>query len=108
MAGYRYRGTRLDFPLDCRGRYGGGDDRHRYRGEPVCLKCKAVKKDINARRRSGRPLPKVPVTSRIKCGTNSGYQKHMRDRTPPCDPCLEAHAEAKRNWCRKTVDTHSE
>lgn len=36
-----------------------------------------------------------PKTAR--CGTDSGYHRHIkRDRTPPCEPCLDAHAEASR------------
>lgn len=38
-----------------------------------------------ARRKS--PEPAV-------CGTNSGHRKHVRDKTPICDPCRQAHADA--------------
>ena len=31
---------------------------------------------------------------KAKCGTPSGYQKHYRERTLACEPCLKAHAEA--------------
>lgn len=31
-----------------------------------------------------------------KCGTYSGYQKHLRTRTEPCPPCREAKNEANR------------
>ena len=109
MAGYTYGGTRPDLPLDCRGGYGAsGAEWHRRRGEPTCEKCKASRNHANALRRAGLPVPRIPAPSRVECGTNSGYQRHMREGTLACDPCLEAHAEAERNWCRKTVDTHSE
>ena len=29
-----------------------------------------------------------------KCGTSSGYQKHLRERTIACADCLAAHADA--------------
>ena len=40
------------------------------------------------------PKPRLPVV----CGTNSGYQKHIRDRTKPCDPCKVAHTENARKY----------
>ncbi len=30
------------------------------------------------------------------CGTDSGYAKHKRDHSTPCDPCRAAHAESAR------------
>lgn len=29
-----------------------------------------------------------------KCGTNSGYSKHLREQTEICGPCRQAHADA--------------
>ncbi len=26
----------------------------------------------------------------VECGTRNGYLKHLRDGTPPCDPCKAA------------------
>jgi hypothetical protein len=41
-----------------------------------------------------------------KCGTNGGYQTHVLRKTPKCQPCKEAHAEAARAWrCRPTMRT---
>lgn len=31
-------------------------------------------------------------------GSNSGYQKHMRDRTEPCEACRAAHRVHVRRW----------
>lgn len=31
---------------------------------------------------------------RANCGTRSGYQKHLRERTEPCKPCRRASADA--------------
>lgn len=32
----------------------------------------------------------------IRHGTDAGYQTHRRHRIPMCDPCREAHREARR------------
>jgi hypothetical protein len=34
----------------------------------------------------------------VACGTNSGYQKHIRDGTTPCVPCKMAHTENARKY----------
>ena len=36
-----------------------------------------------------------PVTE-ARCGTESGYTRHVRTGTRPCDACKEAHASAER------------
>lgn len=36
-----------------------------------------------------------------KCGTNSGYQKHVKLNTPKCQPCKDAHAAAQLAWQRR-------
>lgn len=42
-------------------------------------------------------------------GTNAGHRAHITDKTPPCQPCKDAHATYRRNlWRRKylmRVDT---
>ena len=38
-----------------------------------------------ARKGPGRPRTTV-------CGTSSGYQRHLLDGTPTCNPCRKAHA----------------
>lgn len=35
------------------------------------------------------------------CGTNSGYQKHIKQKTPKCQPCRDAHAAAQVAWQRR-------
>ena len=32
------------------------------------------------------------------CGTYAGYQQHHLRHEPPCEPCIEAHREYKRQW----------
>jgi hypothetical protein len=32
------------------------------------------------------------------CGTYAGYQQHHLRREPPCEPCIQAHREYKRQW----------
>lgn len=35
------------------------------------------------------------------CGTDAGYQQHLRNAEPPCDPCRAAHAEQARRHRRR-------
>lgn len=37
-------------------------------------------------------MPRPPA----KCGTDSGYTKHLRNKQEPCAECREAHAEENR------------
>ena len=46
------------------------------------------------RRRPGETL--LPMREPARCGTASGYKRHTRDRTPPCDACKEANTAEKR------------
>lgn len=40
-----------------------------------------------------------------KCGTDSGYYRHHRtDKTPPCNPCREAHNLAERRRVAKAKE----
>ena len=32
------------------------------------------------------------TTGRAQHGTNGGYVRHLKDKTPPCAECLRAHA----------------
>lgn len=47
---------------------------------------------------------------RAKCGTDSGYRRHLARREKACDDCLIAHAEAnrrpgkRRTWVRCGTD----
>jgi hypothetical protein len=34
----------------------------------------------------------------VICGTLSGYQRHLRDKTPTCDPCKEANRIRRREY----------
>lgn len=40
--------------------------------------------------------PKQPTSP--KCGTNAGYQDHIRKKTEKCKPCKAAHNEALKKW----------
>lgn len=57
-----------------------------------------------------RPRPK-PQTRRsptpVACGTNAGYRKHIRDKTPTCEPCRKAHAR-EHNRLRHTGTTKAQ
>jgi hypothetical protein len=35
--------------------------------------------------------------SKIECGTPAGFNKHYRNKTDKCAPCLDAHREHMRN-----------
>jgi hypothetical protein len=56
---------------------------------------------------SGRPSrAKPPHERKVKvatCGTDSGYKKHLRDKTPTCTPCREAHNVTVRAYDRNRV-----
>lgn len=38
-------------------------------------------------------LRPVAAHNAVVCGTDSGYQRHVRAHTVACDPCLRAHSE---------------
>jgi hypothetical protein len=38
------------------------------------------------------------TTTSERCGTNAGYQAHMRDGSPPCAECRDAHRVNHRDW----------
>ncbi len=37
----------------------------------------------------------------IRHGTNTGYQQHMLAKTPPCQPCKDAHRAYMRDYHRR-------
>jgi hypothetical protein len=39
------------------------------------------------------------------CGTNGGYQRHLRLRTRPCRPCKDAKADWQATYRRQTGET---
>lgn len=47
----------------------------------MCFDCTLVERDLAAMH-----------------GTNAGYYRHLKDRTLACDPCIEAHRVAVREW----------
>jgi hypothetical protein len=56
---------------------------------------------IQALSRQVQALSAIPVNFRRAepvCGTYSGYQKHIRDRSTPCFPCKAARAQYTRNY----------
>jgi hypothetical protein len=40
------------------------------------------------------PKPAAKKREPARCGTNSGYYKHLREKTETCVPCRRAHADA--------------
>lgn len=50
------------------------------------------------------PQPKRKSPEPAKCGTRSGYQKHLREKTPSCQPCRQANTDAD-NRLRRTGTT---
>jgi len=39
----------------------------------------------------------------IRYGTNTGYQQHMLAKTPPCQPCKDAHTAYQRDYRQRTA-----
>ena len=39
----------------------------------------------------------------IRHGTNTGYQQHMLAKTPPCQPCKDAHRAYARDYRQRTA-----
>lgn len=61
----------------------------------------SMKRTITALSKQVQALNAVPVNIRRAepvCGTYSGYQKHIREKEPPCFPCKAARAEYTRNY----------
>ena len=77
---WSYKGGASDEQIDPRGRAYSGDP-EMY--EPLCVPCHKAA-DLAAG--GFTPAP---------CGTEKGYERHRRDRTPRCAPCKQAHAEAE-------------
>jgi 5-methylcytosine-specific restriction endonuclease McrA len=42
------------------------------------------------------------------CGTQSGYQKHLRNRTPTCRPCKDANTKKRKEWGEKNRERHNQ
>jgi hypothetical protein len=74
---------------------------HRALPWPACRPCRDA---YNVQRRGTRPsrvkavkaaAPRVQrKRGPARCGTNSGYAKHLRDKTEICGPCRQAHTDA--------------
>lgn len=43
-------------------------------------------------------LASLPAPEAPEHGTYAAYQKHIRERTPPCDPCKDAAARYMRDY----------
>lgn len=87
----------------------GGYNSHQRAKEPSCEPClvaiRAYRKEWRARVRicDGKeprfktelpPLPPKKKRTRANaaaCGTNSGYDAHLRHKTEICQPCRDAH-----------------
>jgi hypothetical protein len=72
----------------------------------------ALRRATKARARAKAAAPEtapVPVKAKrsrkpAECGTRSGYQKHLRDKTEICAPCRQANTDAD-NRLRRTGTT---
>jgi hypothetical protein len=84
----------------------GVESRHGIRGG-LGPKGRRSRYEQKRQSRQPKPAPASPVASvepkprrrtrpAAECGTNSGYGKHVRDKTAICEPCRAAHAEADR------------
>ncbi|MGX7727562.1 hypothetical protein [Rhodococcus sp. 5G237] len=40
----------------------------------------------------------MTTTESTLCGTVSGYERHLRERTTTCEPCKTARREYQREW----------
>lgn len=61
----------------------------------------SLRRTIEALASQVRDLNATPVNSRraaAVCGTYSGYQKHIRDKSTPCYPCKAARAKYTREY----------
>ncbi|WP_048572836.1 WhiB family transcriptional regulator [Streptomyces leeuwenhoekii] len=58
---------------------------------------------FTSRAKTTMTVPKAPVKKRepAQCGTRSGYQKHLREKTEICGPCRQANTDAD-NRLRRT------
>lgn len=69
----------------------------------------SLKRTIDALAGQVKALNATPVNIRKAvpvCGTHSGYQKHIRDKSTTCFACRAARAEYTRNY-RKKLSTIS-
>ena len=67
----------------------------------LLLERASLKRTVNALANQVKALNATPVNARRSeavCGTYSGYQKHLRDKTTACYPCKAARAEYTRNY----------
>ncbi|MFJ8146611.1 WhiB family transcriptional regulator [Streptomyces sp. NPDC096048] len=53
---------------------------------------------MQSRRRTRRARGESVERSVAECGTVSGYNKHRREETEPCEACLRAKAEYRRRY----------
>ncbi len=73
-----------------------GDNEHGIRAGLKPCERRAVVKELARREQAVQAVAGSAASQRgpAECGTNSGYRKHTRDKTPICDPCRRAHADA--------------
>lgn len=63
-------------------------ERRSHKGRGWCARC--YRRWLYA----GKPESGPPKEKVIPCGTVQGWDKHMREKTPPCDGCRAAHNKA--------------
>lgn len=77
-----------------------GDVEYGIRGGLLPRERRAVVKELARREQAAKtPVAEAPRQKRkspepARCGTNSGHRKHVREKTPICEPCRQAHTKA--------------
>lgn len=82
----------------------GYTQHYRWRVLPVCEPCADARRAYVApaavaARRAARTQPRNRIAP---CGTDAGYQRHLRRKEPTCPPCRAAHvAKNTELWKRR-------
>lgn len=86
-----------------------GDNEYGIRGGLKPGERRVIAKELRQREQAARQNNSAPKPVRkkrepAKCGTRGGYQKHLREKTPICQPCRQANTDAD-NRLRRTGST---
>jgi len=80
-----------------------GDNQHGIRAGLRANERRAVLAELQ-QRQTALPVPVKKKRGPAECGTRSGYQKHVREKTEICPPCRQANTDAD-NRLRRTGTT---
>lgn len=67
----------------------------------ICLACE---RQANGPVRVIRTTPNRAVAA---CGTRAGYNRHLKQGEPTCQPCKDAQKEAVVKWKREKLERES-